>query len=443
MKYILELNIYVDTNDDINISLTPLIGTFDLDTIKLSNESYIPNKGDKLYFLPNVDIPRIKLKDLNINNGIKTVRNIEDATHIFGSTSTIHEIISTDWYYSISTDNLKKLFELIKDKLDEKDIESINTALEFYDNDQIIMKYGTANEIKNEGVFYDVRIRVPEIMTELLSSEKFLQVKKEYKELYDYIKDKTIINEESLITILNGPDCVTIDNVMFKQLSEMFQSSDKDNHILAMEIMANCNYLDSLLYLEMLFKNYSYIISESHTKKHVNFKSLVKYLNKSINYLNTTLDDIIKSLLVKNVLTADKLNILLDSYSVEINNSGDTAYFQVKSITVNEEIAKKLNLNYVYSSLGDYEVQESEIILEELNIQTYEEIVEFKETANEDFEPEADLNNLTICKESSEEEVVHELYGVDNDNIEVTLTTQPEIINQIKETNDTDDFEWF
>ena len=30
----------------------------------------------------------------------------------------------------------------------------------------------------------------------------------------------------------------------------MFNSSDQDNHVMAMEIMANCNYEDSMLYLE-------------------------------------------------------------------------------------------------------------------------------------------------------------------------------------------------
>jgi hypothetical protein len=32
---------------------------------------YTPTKGDKLYFLPGVNVPRIKLKDLSLNYGIK------------------------------------------------------------------------------------------------------------------------------------------------------------------------------------------------------------------------------------------------------------------------------------------------------------------------------------------------------------------------------------
>jgi hypothetical protein len=54
--------------------------------------------------------------------------------------------------------------------------------------------------------------------------------------------------------------------------------------------------------------------------------------------------------------------------------------------------------------------------------------------------------DLEAVKEeiASEEDVAHQLYGVDNDNIEVSLTPEPvSNNNQITETNDTDDIDWF
>ena len=58
------------------------------------------------------------------------------------------------------------------------------------------------------------------------------------------------------------------------------------------------------------------------------------------------------------------------------------------------------------------------------------------------------LEDTSIVSEfelnKTEEELVHELYGVDNDNIEVSLPVQPESNNnQIEETNGGDSFEWF
>jgi hypothetical protein len=47
----------------------------------------------------------------------------------------------------------------------------------------------------------------------------------------------------------------------------MFQSSDDDNHVLAMEIMANSHYENSILYLLMLISEFHYTISNTHTRE--------------------------------------------------------------------------------------------------------------------------------------------------------------------------------
>jgi len=433
MKSYLKFEIYVSNNEtDLDIKVEPIIGSFSREFFNLVEKQYVPNKGDTFYFLPAVNIPRVKLKDLTLNFGIKTVRNIEDATHIFGSHLTKSKMCNSCWYYSCSTENFKKLYELVKDKLDEQQIESINSALEFYNLDKIIMEYSSVQEIRNEKIFYDVRVRIPELLTELVSSDSFTIINSEYQNLYKSLIGKEILDETCLLNVINGVDAVTIDKVMFEQLSDMFNSSDNDNHILAMEIMANCNYLESLLYLELLFKEYSYQMSNTTTKNHVNFKSLISYLGKSKNYLNTSLDDVVGSLKNKNVLSVDKLDIILKEYSDEIGNRGNSTYFKVKSVTVSEELAEILNTNYEFKHLANYELPEQ-------------------------LEPEeTEIKN--------EEELAHELYGVDNDNIETTLTievqekVQEEITEEntveesiefelnkplTQETNEGDDFEWF
>jgi hypothetical protein len=127
-----------------------------------------------------------------------------------------------------------------------------------------------------------------------------------------------------------------------------------------MEIMANSNYIESLLFLEMLFKEYSYQISSCHTKNHVNFKSLIGFLKKNKNYLGTDIDDIIKSLIAKDVLTTDKLDILMRRYSDEIGKNGDTNYFKVKTVTISEDLLKQLNTNYIYQHVNDFIPEQSE-----------------------------------------------------------------------------------
>jgi hypothetical protein len=126
----------------------------------------------------------------------------------------------------------------------------------------------------------------------------------------------------------------------------MFKSSDKDNHVIAMEIMANSKYRESLLYIHILFKEHYNSIYNSSTKNHVNFKSLLSYLGKDRYSFQSGLTSIIDSLKDKGVLTIEALDILMQRYSNEIQNGGDQACFKVKSITVNDEIKKLLNVNY-------------------------------------------------------------------------------------------------
>jgi len=236
----------------------------------------------------------------------------------------------------------------------------------------------------------------------------------------------------------------------------MFNSTDTDNHILAMEIMANSNYMESLLYIEMLFKRYAYPMSNCHTKNHVNFKSLLAFLGKSFNYYDTTLDDIVRSLRDKNVVTVDKINILLDHFNEEIVNSGSTAFFEVKSITLTNDLATLLNTNYVYTSKIDYvpvvpvvedEATDEEAAaiasLSEIN-DVEEELLELEES---EFFSESELNKQEdeeIKQEViSEQELAHDLYGVDNEDIEGSFSAEPESNNNQITDNGSDSFEWF
>ena len=192
----------------------------------------------------------------------------------------------------------------------------------------------------------------------------------------------------------------------------MFTSSDDDNHILAMEIMANSKYKESLLYIEMIFKNHAYTIGQSSSKNHVNFKSLLSYLNKNNRYIDTSLDDIMDSLISKKVLTKDKVDILLENYSEEIKNRGDSTYFKVQTITVNEDTLSLLNENYNYKVIEDYEPS----IVENLEEEELDEVIEdelINEIVNEPIEIEI------IIEEEKELQVLTESKTENNESTDI------------------------
>ena len=400
------------TEVDIKIETT---NYFDpsIDTFNINQNGYTPMKGDKLYFLPGVNIPRIKLKDLATKFGIRTVRDVSEANVIFGSSKTKDKMTGYTWKYKIPTTLVQLFFETYKNDMDDYQFSKIDNALEFYTEEYILTDWSTARNFTDNDLpqwnSYSAQPQYVDYHSKSRSSSEHVhEVNKEYIHLYELIKGREIIDESCLLDQLNGDDAVIIDADMFTQLTTMFNSSDDDNHILAMEIMANSKYKESLLYIEMIFKNHSYSIGNCHTKNHVNFKSLLSYLGKSNRYIDTSLDDIMESLISKKVLTKDKVDILLENYGHEINNRGDSTYFKVQTITVNEDTLSLLNENYNYKVIEDYEPS----IVENLEEEELDEVIEdelINEIVNEPIEieiiieEEKELQVLTESKTETNE----------------------------------------
>jgi hypothetical protein len=383
---------------DPSFDLDIITGGFDTeiaDSFNIVKTPYSPSKGDKIYFLPSVSVPRVKFKNVCVEFGVKTIRDVEQANIIFGSKKSISDITTYTWTYKCKTEDFKAFIKLYESEIDDHNLEKIETALEFYDNEYVAIDYNLYDWIIN---------KLPEIKIDSRYSDRLSMVKEEYVDLFNAIQGKEILDEASVINVLNGEDATEIDKGMFDHLSDMFDSSDNDNHVLAMEIMANSKYVESLIYLELLFYRYANKISDRHTKNHVNFKSLVSYLGKDKNYLGTDIDDIVNSLRDKDQLNPDKLDILLSYTSNDIQQRGNTKYFTVKTISVTPEILAQLNTNYTYG-------------------------------LQEDFTPII-------------EEVVEEIPEV----VEPVVEVEPEPVSEISEsqsnnnqieTNDTNDFEWF
>ena len=415
--------------------------------IGASDKDYTPSKGDKLYFLPGVNIPRVKLKDLSLQHGIKTVRDIDQATHVFVGKNTKDKIVTGQWYYTMNTSALRAILSDPELVMDDYYKENLDQALEFYTETEVIVDYHSASELRNSELPFVKRYMIKNVSG---SSSVFYTVDDEYTDLFPDILSLELYDESKLLKHINGDDAATIDETMFNQISDMFNSSDSDNHILAMEIMANCNYIDSLLYIEMLFEKYSGAMSNCHTKNHVNFKSLLSFLGKKKTYMYTDIDDIVKSLITKGVFDIDKVNVIMKYYGENIAARGGTDFFEVKSLTLSEEAAKLLNTNYVHQTFPDY-VSDDSIDVPEIHgdladLNSAEMISadlpgEIEDGALSDEDLEDAFTNIV------RNELKSELIALEEEIPEPEEETNKGPIeesnnNQIPQTKD-DDFEWF
>lgn len=436
--YLFIYDVEVDSTELI-MKVQPLYCANDkVDFLPINDKDYTPTKGDKLYFLPGVNIPRVKLKDLSLQHGIKTVRDINQATHVFCSKNTKDKLVTSHWYYQMPTQKLRDLLADADDMMDEYYKENLREALEHYTEDVVIVDYTSASELRNAELSV---IQKHVGNGGLRSSTVYYTVDEDHKDLFPGILSLDLFNESKLLKHINGDDAATIDETMFNQICDMFKSSDSDNHILAMEIMANCNYMESLLFIEMLFEKYSTEMSNCHTKNHVNFKSLISFLGKNKNYMGTSIDEVMKSLINKDVLDLEKVDMIMKYYGKEIAEYGGNDFFEVKSITLNENTAKLLNTNYVHEIIPDFVPEVPEVVEDVVDLNSLENMpgsLDDIEITDEDIEIAINRIERNELKEkliaSDEEQPLSES--------ELNKPEDESNNNQIKE-DDGDGFEWF
>ena len=389
-------------NVDIIEGLEDSVSTF------VNSKGYVPTKGDTIYLLPGVNIPRMKLKDLALNLGIRVVRDPAKATVVFSGKSSVGKLTTSTWYYFANAntilENVKKLCK------DDYYIDKLDVAI------------SSTGATKVCSGWSDMRNTLCNGDPSIYESQYIYGIEPEYQETYDAIQGKPIYCESELLTNINGDDSTVIDYDVYKQLKSMFESSDDDNHILAMEIMANSHYENSILYLLMLLSDFSGVISNTHTKNHVNFKSMLAYFNWVPRQISSQCaDDIIKIIDGKGLLTLDMIKILYKEYTGDIHrNIAYDDVFEIKEVTIKQDYLNKLNL----TSLNLINPEELEVTDPVDEIVTDELI-------------EAAITNIQRAELKSELIAIEEELSADQGTPEEESNN-----NQIEKTNG-DDFEWF
>lgn len=410
----IKLNQSADHETISSFELEILEGADDLNTI-VNAQGYVPVKGDMIYLLPGVNIPRVKLKDLALSLGIRVVRDPAKANVIFAGRNSIAKISSSRWAYKVSsTFALKRIKEICDDDFY---IQNLETAITSTGENDI---FGDYSDITNV-IAHNTRNEY--------NSSYIYTIDPEYSEMYTTVKSKTIYSETELLNNINGDDSTTIDEEVFQQLKSMFDSSDTDNHVLAMEIMANSKYEDSILYLLMLISENAYKINNSNTRNHVNFKSMLTYFNwqpRDVNHINT--DDIVQIIDKKGLLTVDMIKKLYQEYSDDIiRNIHYDDVFEVKEVTIKKEYLEKLNLGSI------------NLINPEFSSVTEPDPVEIEEEVLEDELIEAAFTNI------DRKELKSELIALEEEELaEKDLATykEEESNNHQTNTNDTN-IDWF
>jgi hypothetical protein len=338
----------------LDIQIESYLGDFDSrnnisDNFKHMITTYDITPGDTFYFAPGVIIPRVKLKDMYSQNNIKNVRTIDVASKVFIGRKTLNTLTDHCWYHHCDTNSFKEFLDAAMNckSIDPYYYDKCITALEFYTSDKVIFDYNTRRVLANCTIY--------NFQTGALSgsSDNFGRVLDEHIDLVNYMMNNTIYDERALIPHINGPDAVSINEEMFQTICTMFNSSDRDNWTVAMEIMANSDYDEGLMYLLLLMYEHGGRMEEVPSKNHVNFKTLANFLGLKTSYLSITRDRIVDILIDKEGITKERMDYMLNYFQDTVSNDR-SKYFQVKSVTYTDVITKMIDEELIVKTKEDY-----------------------------------------------------------------------------------------
>ena len=337
-----------------------IVGLLEGSLKKYATTDFSITPYQKYFLLPGTSVPRVKLQNLSIDSGIKTVRDASTADVCFYSDNTLNKLSHTEYQYAIPKGQLELAVEEAKHNgTDDYILNRIAMALSLIESDVVACDWNSRNFLAQgstglKRLFHDSKISSSHIR------DRYHMVESENCDLVDKILSGSVklVHEKELLANLNGDDALVITQTEFDQITSMFRSSDQDNHVLAMEIMANCNYQESMYYLLRTFKDFHSQMSNQRAKNHVNFKSLVSFLGIGKASYNWSLNamQIVNLLKDKGLLTLELVDKVIKDYTYEIKHfsSTDSNPIIIKSFTLSDELLAYFNTNYTNSIVNDF-----------------------------------------------------------------------------------------
>lgn len=295
---------------------------------------------DKLFFMPGCTVPRFKVKQLCEKTGMSVTKTPDSCTVAISGIDTPKNIVSeiTDWN-SFTKDQVLEYIDnnypmafagvlKLKSFLEKEDSLDIICTADYH----VSSYMKTVN--KDKSGFPKVSAGETQRAHLWVTEEKRIA---DFDKIFD--NETTIIFQDDLLTMLNSGNIM--DEEMYRETKKMFDSEDTNNHVLAMELMANCDYAKSCIYLLLLFKDHSTEIRNRKEKDHVNFKALTSFFGIRIDrYLD--LDGIVSLLTKKNLLSKSDLPILLKLAHEEFTDNLNSDYFRSGHVEANDDLLNAL-----------------------------------------------------------------------------------------------------
>lgn len=309
-----------------------------VDEVIKAKSNHTFTEKDKVFFMPGCNVPRFKVKQLCDKTGMTVTRSVDNCTVAIYGTETTKNIISEDvTYYNYTKEQILMFIEKNYPLVFAGTLALKN----FLEDENTLDIVGTESYNINRFFRYDSDKDFPKVGLNDTNTSRLWVTEAKRIEDFDKIFDNNVpvVFQNDLLSIINADNIM--DEEMYIETDKMFESEDANNHVLAMELMANCDYEKSCIYLLSLIKDHSHTIRNRREKDHVNFKSFLSFFGININR-NFDIDDITKVLTDKQLITKSDLSTLLKLAKKEFSGHLNSEYFQAKDIEASDELISAL-----------------------------------------------------------------------------------------------------
>lgn len=297
--------------------------TLEFEYINVFNKKSLPEISSldveddkKIYISKQVDLPRVKLREFLKNKKTTLTTKIENADIIIvtdPSDITDDFTKKREYVGIVKTEELIEQLESLSSKKPEL-FSALLKELEDYPHPTVATTYHFRS---NSGVELDYASNYIKIVEDPTFYEGLLT---------NY---KFCLSSDLLSMIADDSPALT--HEQYNQLIKMI-SGDDDNQVIAMEIMANCNYVKSLHYLCGIFMNHSSPMYHNPAKRHVNFKSLLSFLERDPSRLHIDLPHTVKLLHKNGVLNEETMAFIRDQFLVNASCSHHLDYHNIQAV---------------------------------------------------------------------------------------------------------------
>ena len=306
---------------------------------------YKPTPGDRIYIFPNSSVPRFKLKSFCDKHNVSISKTKDKANILVADPDKVLESITINrtWTeHHIYKEPLLKVLRNLSDSMTNGLTQAIlnspeNTFLLGRDFTKFLKEKLYFKFISEDDVEDAIKEGLPAPEVNYVydySSAPMVSASSEA----DYVSftNTTFYHQDALNAVISEENIV-INEELYQGFNSLLNSKNDEDHQIAMEGMANSNYKESMAYILLLFYEYNNEFTNHPSKHHVNFKSLVKYLNLPYRW-TIDIDYIVKVLREKEVLTSANMAVVMKEAKKHVIENGETTCFKVTDVAPSDDI---------------------------------------------------------------------------------------------------------